>query len=104
MKIDVGLKDNSITEEFNSFSYPNPFTNATAISYEVAATSPINIDIYDIYGKKVSSILKQSNQSQGNHIVYWNGTNENGDEVKQGCYFYKISDGSKTAQGKLVKL
>jgi hypothetical protein len=80
-------------------NYPNPFNASTVISFELTEASPVTIDIFDITGAKVMTLVN-GNMSAGSHDVVWDAS-----EVASGVYFYKLTsnDASVTKQAVLVK-
>jgi beta-glucanase (GH16 family) len=64
---------------------PNPFNSATMIRFELKEPAFISLDIYDLSGKWVETILK-SYKPVGMHSVPWNGGN-----VASGIYFCKMT-------------
>ena len=83
-------KNHSIPNEFNLFqNYPNPFNPITSIQYLVPFESFVNVDIYDLRGLKIKSLVNSS-KSSGNHSIQWDATNESGDLVSTGMYFFTI--------------
>ena len=73
----------------NLENYPNPFNPETTISYNLKKDGDVELDIYNIKGQKVKSLMKEY-QKEGNHKVVWNGENESGKRVSSGVYFCKI--------------
>ena len=59
---------------------------------------PIDSEIYDINGAKVSSLAISSNQT----ALTWNGRDDSGRAVPSGIYIYSITLGNKRATGTLV--
>jgi hypothetical protein len=84
-------------------NYPNPFNPETTISFFVDKNSEVVIDIYDIKGRKVKSLVRE-NYSRGNHSVVWNGRNEEGNPVASGVYLYKMRSGSFSKSRKMILL
>jgi hypothetical protein len=83
----ISIKDNSIPEPKNFMlmqNFPNPFNVQTTIKYALPQASPITIDIYDILGQKVETLVNRV-QRAGYHNVRWNA-----DDVVSGIYFYRI--------------
>lgn len=70
-------------------NYPNPFNPVTNISYSLSQDSYVNINIYDLKGNYVKSLTRKS-MSTGRHSIQWDATNEFGDDVSTGIYFYTI--------------
>lgn len=89
----------SPVEKSNSFNayhfqlndnYPNPFNNGTMISYTLETPSQVSLEIFDVTGKKVRSLVNE-NQSAGSHLVNWNGTDQNSNSVASGMYVYRLT-------------
>ncbi|MBU0529355.1 SBBP repeat-containing protein [bacterium] len=84
-------------------AYPNPFNPSTTITYGINRDSKVIIDIYDIAGQLITTLLN-TEQSQGWHSVEWNGTNKQGEQVPAGIYLSKITTGNATKTTKLMLL
>ncbi len=80
-------------------NYPNPFNAKTQISFNLEKPSRTTIDIYDITGTRVCSLLDDDLQS-GTHNATWDATG-----FASGVYFYKINteDFSETKRAILIK-
>ena len=80
-------------------NYPNPFNASTTINYSIPNQGYVTIDIYDIMGRKIESLVS-SDQNAGNHSVVWNAGN-----VASGVYLYRINAGnySETRRCNLIK-
>ena len=70
-------------------AYPNPFTSLLAISFTLPEKVSTKISVFDITGK-VIKVLANGDYDTGNHVIYWDGSNENGETVDHGLYFYTI--------------
>jgi hypothetical protein len=87
--------------------YPNPFNPSTTLSYQIPQDATVRLEIYDLIGRKVRSLVDGS-KSTGYYRVVWNGRDETGRDVASGVYLYRFSatpiDGSKAVirSGKLV--
>lgn len=103
--ISVSNDDNSVAAVTSSLeqNYPNPFNPETTISFFVDANSEVAIDIYDIKGRKVKTLVRD-NYSRGNHSVVWNGENNQGNPVASGIYLYKMRSGSFSKSRKMILL
>ena len=99
---------NNNTVELNNFSdseialshYPNPFNSKVTLVYELPNPGLVNVDIYDIMGKKVKSLVNDFHNS-GINSVKWNGTNDNNYLVPSGTYFYKVESLGYTKTNKI---
>lgn len=68
-------------------NYPNPFNAKTVISYALPITSDLRIEIYDIMGRVVETLV-DGTKPAGMHRIIW----DSGDNAS-GVYFYKINAG-----------
>jgi len=68
---------------------PNPFNASTVIEYSVSSRSPVEIAVYDILGRKVSTLVDEV-KAPGNYVTYWNGNSSEGKPSATGIYFYII--------------
>ena len=85
----------------NLHNYPNPFNPETTISYVLSKASDVEIDIYNLKGQKVKSLIKDY-QQEGNHKVAWNGNNDLGNQVSSGVYFSKIKTENEVITRKMT--
>ncbi len=70
-------------------NHPNPFNPTTTIQYELQHRSNIQITIYDLLGRRVTTLVSES-QDAGFKSVQWNATNDHGKPVSAGVYLYQI--------------
>lgn len=82
-------------------NYPNPFNPETLISYNVKTEAPVSIEVYNLKGQKVKSLVNGKAKS-GNHSISWNGTDDNGKKVTSGVYFYRMTSGKYTSSRKMI--
>ncbi len=81
-----------------SQNYPNPFNAATLIKYEITRPSDVRIEIYDLLGNKVETLVSEY-QEAGTHSVVWNGK-----DSPSGVYFYKIKAGNFSDSRRMLLL
>jgi len=82
-------------------NYPNPFNPETRIAFTTRENGPVSIDIFNIKGQKVRSLLNE-NKEAGNHSVLWNGKDDNGKNVASGVFFYRMKSGKYTSTKKMI--
>jgi len=70
-------------------NYPNPFNPVTTIEYHLPVQSDVDLIIYDVRGQLVSKITDLP-ASAGIHKIQWYGTDNLGQSVTSGVYFYRI--------------
>ena len=86
-----------------SQAYPNPFNPATTISYRLMEANHVRVDIYDMLGNKVRTLVSQT-QNAGTKSYQWNATNDLGQSVSAGMYIYTIQAGDFIQSKKMVLL
>jgi predicted phosphodiesterase len=73
-------------------NYPNPFHGSTVIRYYLEEPGPLELNIYDLSGRKVMT-LTEGLQTQGKHETGWNAEGR-----QPGFYFCEL----KTGRGRQV--
>ena len=84
-------------------NYPNPFNPVTTLRYDLPEDALVNITIYDMMGRQISTLVS-SLQSTGYKSIQWNGTNDAGQPVSAGLYMYTIQTGDFKQTKKMVLL
>ena len=89
-------------------NYPNPFNPETWIPYQLAASSDVQITIYDTKGIVVRT-LPLGYQGAGyyrnrSRAAYWDGRNNVGERVASGVYFYRLQADDISGVRKMVIL
>ena len=71
-------------------NYPNPFNPSTTITYRVPEDGRmVRIDIFNLTGQHVKTLVDGVHRA-GEYRVVWDATNEQGERVGSGLYFYRI--------------
>ena len=70
-------------------NFPNPFNSLTTIRYQMKEAGPVKIEIYDILGQKVRTLVDQQ-KGAGYYSISWDGKNDQGWQVSSGIYLYKM--------------
>lgn len=85
-------------------NYPNPFNPSTTIEYELGEEGPISIEIYNVKGQKIKTLV-DGFKVAGTHKVVWDGRDGYGRRVASGIYQYRLTtkDGSIIREMLLLK-
>jgi len=67
-------------------NYPNPFNPSTNIQFTLAATSNVTLEVYNMLGQKVATLLQGQKMNAGNHTQVFDASS-----LASGMYVYRIS-------------
>jgi len=100
----VGIHDDPIpTTGYQLYNYPNPFNPETKIALELPEPGQVKLEIYNIKGQKVITLL-DCYMDSGRSETLWNGRDNNKKSVSSGIYFYKLSTKDDTIMKKMLML
>lgn len=89
-----------LTTRLNA-AYPNPFNPSTSISYDLAENSRVIMEVFNIKGQKIKTLLNQDVNS-GRYSILWNGKDDYNKSVASGVYFCRMQAGKYHQQKKLM--
>ena len=95
------LKENMDEILHNHSNAPNPFSNFTNIEFLLEKPGIATVTIYNMNGQVVDNILNTS-LSAGLHSVRWDATDQKGNKVERGSYFYSITTQGEVYTGKII--
>ncbi|HID39029.1 MAG TPA: T9SS type A sorting domain-containing protein, partial [Calditrichaeota bacterium] len=84
-----------------SQNYPNPFNPTTTINYTLSKADHVTLTIFNMLGQKVK-VLVNEQQATGLHRAEWDGTNEAGNIMSSGIYYYQLKNSSTCITKKMV--
>ena len=82
-------------------NYPNPFNPTTTIKYALNADTKVELEIYNIKGQAVKTLVNE-NQAAGYHSIVWNGKDNSNRQTASGIYFYKFKAGNIVSMKKMI--
>ncbi len=71
-------------------AFPNPFNPSTTISFSLADEGMVTLELFNARGQKIRTLVREWREA-GNHSVIWNGRDEQGNPVRSGIYFYRMT-------------
>ncbi|MBN1825077.1 MAG: VCBS repeat-containing protein [Candidatus Eisenbacteria bacterium] len=80
---------------------PNPFNPRTVIRFEVPRRGAVRVDVYDITGRMVATLV-EGTRDAGSFDAVWNGADARGRSVGSGVYFARMSAEGFTATRKML--
>lgn len=79
---------NEIPDSYKlSQNFPNPFNPSTTINYSVSNSGIIKLNVFDVLGKEVASLVNDYKQA-GNYSVDFNAS-----DLSSGVYYYEMLAG-----------
>jgi hypothetical protein len=84
-------------------NYPNPFNPETTIKYQLPEAADVKLEIYNVVGQVVRTLVAE-HQTAGRYVVQWDASNDNGQSLSSGIYFYRVQAGSEFQQVKKMLL
>jgi hypothetical protein len=100
----VSIERNSTSPKFSPTKYrlgqnfPNPFNPSTKIKFELPKPETVKIEIYNIIGQKIETLLNQP-MPEGYHEVTFNAQN-----LSSGIYLYRVEAGALQDVKKMILL
>lgn len=73
-------------------NFPNPFNAGTRFAYrlDLPAAGPVSVDVFDIGGRHVRTLVDGRFEAPGEHELAWDGRDDRGDEAPSGTYLVRL--------------
>lgn len=88
--------------DLQTAAYPNPFTESTTLSIVVKEKSQLRIDIFDLSGRPIRSLIDQEYE-KGIHLIEWDGSTNQGSRCKPGAFLIRVYVGEEQQSIKILK-
>ena len=72
-----------------ALNLPNPFNAGTQITYHLATSGPVRLEIYNVLGQPVKTLVEES-QTVGSYQIHWDARDQRGAAVATGVYFTRL--------------
>ena len=82
---------------------PNPFNPETTIGFELAASTGVRLEVFDLLGQKVRTLVARTLPA-GSHQAVWDGRDDAGIQVGSGVYVYRLQAGDFTRMRRMLLL
>ncbi len=79
-----------------SKNYPNPFSGATTIEFDLATAGHVRLQVFDVLGREIATVVNEQLPA-GRHRVEW----QSGD-ASNGLYLYRLSAGGSVETRSMV--
>ena len=97
--VDLTNMDNAPKEYTLYQNYPNPFNPVTQIRFAIPEESRISLEIYNMLGQKVRSLIKGEIFQSGTYDnIFWDSSDDFGNLVANGVYFLVFTVHEKNVQ------
>ncbi|MFT5145203.1 MAG: hypothetical protein ACI84D_003845, partial [Thalassolituus oleivorans] len=87
----VGVEEedpDELPKEYALFqNYPNPFNPTTTIGYSIPIAQRVRLDVYDVLGRRVRTLVDESLSAGRFQVRFDAGT------LSSGVYFYRMTAG-----------
>ena len=84
-------------------NYPNPFNPTTIIPYSIDKTMDVKISVFNLLGQNIKTLFSGV-QLQGLYRIQWDGTDDSGNAVPSGIYFFRLDAGEFSSVKKMILL
>jgi FlgD Ig-like domain/Lecithin:cholesterol acyltransferase len=83
---------------------PNPFNPKTEISFRLAEKSAVVLQVHDLSGRVVRTLISGEIREPGRHAVAWSGVDDTGQTLASGVYLYSLQVGDQVRTNRLTLL
>ena len=96
----VGIEpETGMPMDFDLSAYPNPFNPNTAISFDLPVSGMVDLDIFDITGRRVATLV-HGHRDAGQHTVNFNAS----DKLGSGIYICRLTIGGTNVETMKITL
>ncbi|NOY89369.1 MAG: T9SS type A sorting domain-containing protein [FCB group bacterium] len=85
-------------------NYPNPFNPDTKIDFVLPRKATVTLEIFNLLGEKVKTLVSSEKMTAGEKSVSWNGSDDAGYKVSSGIYFYRLTADNFVSTKKMLLL
>jgi hypothetical protein len=95
----IGQKPESCLSSTLDQNYPNPGNSYTCISYKVRRPARITLEVFDVFGRKIATLVENKVTGPGRYVEYLDLARYN---LKPGLYFYTLVDNDQSVRRKMI--
>lgn len=90
--VPIENEEELLPKEFSlSQNYPNPFNPNTSIKFSIPKVGKVRLEVFNVGGSLIKSIIDSEVMQAGEYDVKWNGTDNAGQRVASGIYFARLT-------------
>ena len=95
----TGIKNRGIElPRFELTNYPNPFSRETTISYSLAESGHVQLEVFNIVGQSIRILVDEFQQAGKYNLIFHPAG------LQDGLYFCRITSGGNQQQEKMIYL
>jgi hypothetical protein len=83
---------------------PNPFRTSTTISFVIPAAARIDLEVYEVTGRRITQLVAGRRMDAGAHHIAWDGRDASGRLIATGMYFVRLTAGRDVATARLLRV
>lgn len=80
-------------------NYPNPLKESTYISFKLRKPMQVNLSVFDMYGRKMATLLENKYLMPGKYIEHLNVSDYS---LSAGIYYFQLTDKNQVIKRKMV--
>ena len=84
-------------------NYPNPFNPSTIIPYQLATSSAVRLEVFNLLGQHIATLV-DGERPAGFHTATWHAVDGAGRAVGAGVYIYRMTVSVESQTGRMVLL
>ncbi len=92
-ELQTSIENKYISDKTNLSNYPNPFSTRTTVLFTLNQASYVTINVFDLHGNKVLSLLNNTFYNAGNNSI-----DIDAHTLKSGIYYYQIETNNWISQ------
>ena len=85
-------------------NYPNPFNPETTLKYQLPDANEVTLEVFNMLGQVVRTLVDREFQNAGRYTYRWDATNDGGQPLSSGIYFYRVTAGGEFQSHKKMLL
>jgi hypothetical protein len=97
ISVDVETISESVPSAFAiGQNYPNPFSSTTTIPFDVKAASHVTVEVFDLMGRRVATLLNQPMGPGSYETTFDAGS------LSAGMYLFRVQTGTQAETGRML--
>ena len=84
-------------------NYPNPLVDYTRISFSLDRGGEVSLKVYNVLGREERVLIENSFKPAGAYTVIWDGSDNNGEILPSGIYYYELKVKSNSSSVRIIK-